>query len=127
MPDHSPAERRTSVRQREFSAGIIAKPGDPVVVNCLIRDLGDKGAQIRVNRNTAIQPGSYLINLRRGCASELRPVWQQSSLTGVTLSDVCDLEPSHLGFLRSLFGYAELRKFVPTAAFTGHGTPANDH
>ena len=107
-------EQRQSPRTRRFEAGLIAHAGDAFVTGCLIRDRTVHGAQLRLHRETLITPGGYLINLKRGCASRLLPVWKRSSLVGVRLCENFDIDstlPAHLGFLRVLFENAHLRHF----------------
>jgi hypothetical protein len=107
-------ERRQSSRTRRFEAGLIANGGDAFVTGCLIRDQGRDGAQVRLRGAAWIAPGDYLIDLKRGCASRLLPVWRQSSLAGLRLSEtfeIGDAIPGHLAFLRTLFENAHLRNF----------------
>jgi hypothetical protein len=117
MSDHAPTvpyERRQSSRIRSFDAGLIANSGNSFVTNCLIRDVASNGAQLRLHRNVLLTPGDYLVNLKRGLASRLLPVWRRSSLTGLRLGENFEINgmmPGHLAYLRTLFDNAHLRNF----------------
>ena len=116
MSDNAPAsqERRQSPRVRHFDAGLIANAGNSFVATCLIRDMTANGAQLRLHRSTLPTPGDYLINLKRGVASRLLPVWRRSSLAGLRLCENFEINgmmPGHLAYLRTLFDNAHLRNF----------------
>ena len=107
-------ERRQSPRTCRFEAGLIANAGDTFVTGCLIRDHAVHGAQLRLHPGAWIAPGDYLVNLKRGFASRLLPVWRRSSLAGLRLCETFDIDnrmPAHLAYLRILFENAHLRNF----------------
>ena len=124
MLDKSPAgrgdERRQAPRTRRFDAGLIASAGNSFVTGCLIRDQAVHGAQLRLHAGASITPGDYLVNLKRGSASRLLPVWRRSSLAGLRLCETVEIDnlmPAHLAFLRTLFENAHLRNFGVSNGF----------
>jgi hypothetical protein len=106
-------DRRTSERVPEFTAGLLAHDDGAAVLNCLIRNIGMGGAQIRANAGSPIPDEAYLLNLKHRCAYRTRTVWRQGSLTGVNFESEYGLNnelPAHLEFLRRLFVAAMLRQ-----------------
>jgi hypothetical protein len=104
---------RRSQRTREFAAGILAQNDHSRPLNCLIRDISDHGAQIRVNAAQPVLEPCYMINLRTRSGYEAHAVWRLGSLTGLRLGKeyvITDSLPAHLEFLRSLFTQAKLRQ-----------------
>jgi hypothetical protein len=104
---------RKSQRTHEFAAGILAHDDHSQPLNCLIRDISDHGAQIRVNAAQPVPEPCYMINLRTGSGYEAHAVWRHGSLTGLRLGKeyaITDSLPAHLEFLRSLFREAKLRQ-----------------
>ena len=123
LHDFSDDQRRLR-RERELSAGLVVMAGESFVSNCLIRDTSPGGAKIRIHPTSLIAPGAYLINLRRGTASRLRPIWRRASLTGLRTFETMGIDgqlPGHLAFLRSLFDNAQLCLFRCGHSLTGAG------
>src|SRR5690242_19839822 len=105
--------RRKVNRNRISRAGLIADGLDMSTVPCLIRDLGLSGAQIRVNAQASIAPGSYLIDLGSRVAYLTYPVWRNGSLMGVAFEESYLINydlPVRLGFLKNMFVEAKLRQ-----------------
>jgi len=104
---------RKSQRSRDFSAAILAQNSHSQPLNCLIRDISQAGAQIRVNAAQPVPKSGYLINLRTRSAYEAKAVWRRGSLTGLSLGKqhtINDTLPADLEFLRGLFVAAKLRQ-----------------
>jgi hypothetical protein len=105
--------RRKVNRNRISRAGLIADGLDMSTVPCLIRDLGLSGAQIRVNAQASIAPGSYHIDLGSRVAYLTYPVWRNGSLMGVAFEESYLINydlPVRLGFLKNMFVEAKLRQ-----------------
>src|SRR5579863_4082274 len=74
-------------------------------LNCLIRDIGPGGAQIRGSAAQSVPEPGYLINLKFRSAYCTRAVWRRGSLTGLSYDEKYLLDeplPSHLSFLHRI-------------------------
>ena len=112
-------DRRKSVRKREFAAGFLADRSGAFVLDCLIRDVGVTGAQIRASSAQRIPDEAYLINLKNRSAFQAHTIWRRTSLAGFGFKNVyviTDVLPVHLQFLRSLFIATKLRQVDQLAA-----------
>ena len=104
---------RKSERKRELTAGLFARDDYSEPLCCLIRDLSEEGAQIRINATEPLPEPGYIINLKTRSAQEARAVWRQGSVTGLSLGKkyaINDTLPNNLVFLKSLFTEAKLRQ-----------------
>jgi hypothetical protein len=112
VPTHG-RDRRKSQRKREFAPGLLAYGSEANALNCLIRDIGTDGAQIRVSATQPIPDEVYLLSLRNRSLYHARPIWRRGSLTGLSFEKeyvINNLLPVHLEFLRSLLIEAKLRQ-----------------
>ena len=110
---HLESERRASERKRAFSAGLLVYGGGVFVLDCLIRDIGATGAQIRMSKTQPLPTEAYLIDLKTWFGYETCRIWNRSSLAGFRFEHTYPLNetlPRHLEFLRSLFIEAQLRQ-----------------
>lgn len=91
--------KRKFARARLFSAGILVDEAQRL--NCLIRDMGPHGAQIRLSASQLVPDCGYLINLRSGAAHRAYPIWRKGSLSGLRLAEAHMITalPAHLGYL----------------------------
>lgn len=106
-------ERRKVERKRAFSAGLLAYGGGAFVLDCLIRDIGAKGAQVRVSAAQPMPNEAFLIDLKTWVGYQAHRIWYRSSLAGFSFEQEYPLSgalPAHLEFLRSLFIEAQLRQ-----------------
>jgi len=104
---------RKSPRTKAFTAGLLANDDHSEPLSCLIRDISQDGAQIRVNAVQPVSEQGYMINLDTRSAYRVHAVWRRGSLTGLSLGTeyaIGDLLPANLEFLRSLFMEAKLRQ-----------------
>jgi len=92
---------RQSARSRVFRAGVLVQDGDRS--NCLIRDIGPQGAQIRLSASQLVPDSCYLIDLKSGSAHHARPVWRKGTLSGLRLDETHALNalPAHLEYLKA--------------------------
>jgi len=96
-----------------FAAGLLARDDHSEPLNCLIRDIGPEGAQIRVDAAQPVPPSGYMINLKTRSVYRARAVWRRGSLSGLSLGEehaLNDLMPADLKLLRSFFMEAKLRQ-----------------
>ena len=108
---NSENEDRKALRKNEFSAAVVFDMDDARTVNCLIRDVSEEGAQLRIGPDCSIAPGSYLVNLKSRTAFELFPVWRSRFLMGVKFKNVYAIDrslPDHLEFLNGVLVEAKL-------------------
>lgn len=113
------AERRKAERGRSFSAGLLAYGGGAFVLNCLIRDICEAGAQIRMSKMQPLPVEAYLIDLKTWLGYQARRVWHRSSLAGFSLERKFPLNetlPNNVEFLRTLFVEAQLREIERATA-----------
>jgi hypothetical protein len=106
-------ERRKSERKRSLTAGLLAYGGGAFVVDCLIRDVCAKGAQVRISAAQPMPNDAYLIDLKTWIGYEAHRVWYRSSLAGFSFEREYPLSetlPANLEYLRTLFIEAQLRK-----------------
>jgi hypothetical protein len=106
-------ERRKGERKRAFTAGLLVYGGGAFVLDCLIRDIGATGAQIRASTAQPMPNEGYLIDLKTWIGYQAHRVWYQSSLAGFAFEKEYQLSgalPANLEFLRSLFIEAQLRQ-----------------
>ena len=111
--DARESERRKVERKRAFTAGLLVYGGGAFVLDCLIRDIGAAGAQVRISKAQPIPNEAYLIDLRTWLGYQTCRIWHRSSLAGFRFEQEYPLNgmlPSNLEFLRSLFIEAQLRQ-----------------
>jgi hypothetical protein len=116
------SERRKVDRKRAFTAGLLAYGGGAFVLDCLIRDIGAAGAQIRASKAQPMPNEAYLIDLKTWFGYQAHRIWYRSSLAGFSFEQEYPLSgalPPHLEFLRSLFIEAQLRQ-VERLTAQGH-------
>ena len=97
---------RKAERNRELTAGFFARDDRSVPLGCLIRDVSEGGAQIRINAAEPILGPGYIVNLKARSVQEARVVWRRGSLTGLSLGKkygIGDQLPGPLEFLGSFF------------------------
>jgi len=106
-------ERRKAERTRSLTAGLLAYGGGAFVLDCLIRDIGATGAQIRASAAQPMPNDAYLIDLKSWRGYQAHRVWYRASLAGFAFDQEYALSgtlPPNLEFLRSLFIEAQLRQ-----------------
>jgi hypothetical protein len=111
--DARESDRRQAERKRAFTAGLLVYGGGAFVLDCLIRDIGAGGAQIRTSKTQPIPNEAYLINLKSWFGYQVCRVWHRSSLAGFSFEQEYPLNgmlPVNLEFLRNLFIEAQLRQ-----------------
>jgi hypothetical protein len=110
---------RAAARNPEFSAGVIFDFDETRTVNCLIRDASLEGAQLRIAQDSAVAPGSWLLNLRTCMGFELVPIWRRPSRMGVIFARaraIDDTLPPDLERLKTALAQAKLNFSLRVAA-----------
>ena len=82
--------RRVEPRRRVLLAGKIVQ-GNGITLDCMIRNLTDGGAQIRVAAGQIVPNAFELIEIRSGVAYGAAVVWRSAGGMGVKFSERIDL------------------------------------
>src|SRR5215468_1520627 len=85
------AERRPIPRRRVLLGGVAASEDGAYTLNCLIRDLNEKGARIVVSGRQSLPEELYLVITRDHMAHRARLVWRKGDEAGlefVTSEDI---------------------------------------
>ena len=93
-------------------AGVMAQDNHAEPLNCLIRNIGPGGAQIRICAAQSIPEPGYLIHLVTRSAYRTHAVWRWGSLTGLRCEEeylIDDELPQELTFLRRVMAEALFR------------------
>lgn len=93
------SERRKGDRQRAFTAGLLSYGGGAFVLDCLIRDIGATGAQIRASAAQPMPNDAYLIDLKTWKGYQARRIWYRSSLAGFAFDQEYSLSGRFLPIL----------------------------
>ena len=105
--------QRKSPRTSAFSAGLLVRDGHSEPLNCLIRNISQDGAQIRVSAAQSVPEQGYMINLQSRCVYQTRAVWRRGSLAGLGLDQkiaINNMLPANLEYLGRLFQDAKMRQ-----------------
>jgi PilZ domain len=83
----SVSERRRSARQRRLNGAKIIFNNNSSVIDCVLRDLSDKGARLRVASPTGI-PDMFDLRIdRNGARHPSKVVWRSADSIGVIFCD----------------------------------------
>ncbi len=120
------AEQRQLPRKGVLLAGVIADPDGKNAIDCMIRDINVRGAQIQLPRDLQLGEELLLLNTRNEIAHLATVVWTDADRAGLSFVRSYALEgtlPSHLEFLWKLFLDAKFRQIgtliecgIPVAA-----------
>lgn len=106
-------ERRQSSRLRALVAGFVASTDGSLISDCLIRDVGTAGVQIRANERAKIPANAYVTNLATRTVFQVQPVWRHGSLVGMAFDAIYIVGtslPAHLCFIPGLCADAKHRR-----------------
>ncbi len=106
-------ERRRSPRLRALAAGFLAHADGQLISDCLVRDVGTAGVQIRANERVQIPENSYLVNLATRILFRVRPVWRHGSLASLAFDAFYVIGaslPPHDAFVPRLCNEAKHRR-----------------
>ena len=86
LPPDIKTERRQSIRHRVFKEGRIIIEGHSTI-NCVVRDLSDAGAKLRVQSTIDLPHAFDLLIVTGGLVFHSTRVWQTDDLIGVKFSN----------------------------------------
>ena len=85
-PNGSGAESRDQHRQRTLKKGRVLI-SETTTIDCVIRDISDKGARLQFAALTVLPKRFRLLNVTDNIIRPAKLVWQRSELVGVSFSD----------------------------------------
>jgi hypothetical protein len=90
------AEPRSAARGRTFLAAKISWDDGAFSLDCVMRDLSESGARLRLPASRAVPTSFYLLEVRTGEIWEVQVAWRRYPDIGVTFVRNCrdDPEPS---------------------------------
>jgi hypothetical protein len=107
------AEQRQLPRKRVVLGGVIADPNGENAVDCTIRDINERGAQVESPKKSQQGDEVFLLNTRTEAAHLATVAWIKDDLTGLSFIRSYSLEaalPSELKFVVRLFIEAKFRR-----------------
>ncbi len=100
-----PDDRRLEPRSPARARGVVVAPG--LELPCLIVDLSNTGARLRLDRNLALPNRILLVDMAGATAVEAEVVWRKGQEAGVKRSgagaSLRGLVPSRLAAARAAF------------------------
>jgi hypothetical protein len=119
-------ERRHPPRKRVLLSGVVANVNGENAIDCTIRDINVRGAQVQLPTTLQLGDEVYLLNTRNEIAHLAKVAWINGDLTGLSFIRSYSLEvtmPPQLAFLGRLLIEAKLRQVL---ALTKLGVPVED-
>src|SRR5262245_30483968 len=120
-----PDQRKMS-RKRVVLGGVLADPNGENAVDCTIRDINERGAQVESPRKSEQGDEVLLLNTRTEAAHLSTVAWIKGERTGLSFIRSYSLEgalPTQLEFLMRLLIEAKFRR---VKALTERGIPPGD-
>ena len=111
--------RRASRRRRAFHAAVLAECQEGTAHDCLIRDIGVSGAQLRLNFGHRVAQNAHLVDLMSRNAYPVIRIWQQGTRAGVSFEGSSLVGTDFLSapsFLDRLFVLGKLRQIAQLSA-----------
>ncbi len=108
-------EARTDVRGRTLLGGKLVYGEGAITLDCMIRDLSDGGARIKLSDEQPLPNALFLIELRSGVAYEAAVAWKRYPELGLRFVSRHELETAdtpHLRVLRRLWTETRARSGV---------------
>ncbi len=84
-------DQRRSQRLRALLGGKLAFGEGYFTVDCLVRDLSNEGARVKLPPGQAVPGSLYFLELRSGSAFEARVVWRRHPEIGLQFVRKCAL------------------------------------
>src|SRR5262245_56533178 len=122
-PIKARAEQRQTSRKRVVLGGVIADANGENAVDCTIRDINERGAQVESPRKSQQGDEVFLLNTRSEAAHLSTVAWIKGDRTGLSFIRSYSLEaalPPQLEFLVRLLIEAKYRR---VKALTERGIP----
>jgi len=120
------ADQRKLSRKRVVLGGVIADPNGESAVDCTIRDINERGAQVESPRKLEQGDEVFLLNTRNENAHLATVAWVKGERSGLSFVRSYSLEaalPRQLEFLTRLFIEARFRQ---VQALIERGLPVED-
>jgi hypothetical protein len=108
-------EQRRSPRHRALLGGRLAYGGGYFTLGCLVRDLSEHGARIKVPEGQTVPSTLYFLELRSGAVYEARVAWRSLPEIGLEFVRPCNLndhENQDLMTLRALWAESRERSGI---------------
>ncbi len=99
MIDKPEQDRRNAARRRVFKGAQIVFQDRASTIDCLVRDLSDRGARLKVESPIGI-PDSFDLVLEAATVRNCRVTWRKASQIGVEFSKTLDRPQDRSGISR---------------------------
>ncbi len=83
------AEPRAGLRGRTFLAAKVSWDDGAITFDCILRDLSESGARLKLPASLAVPPTFYLLEVRNGDLWEAQVAWRRYPEIGVTFLRCC--------------------------------------
>lgn len=97
--DKPEQDRRNAARRRVFKGAIIVFQDRASTIDCLVRDLSDRGARLKVESPIGI-PDSFDLVLEAATVRNCRVTWRKASQIGVEFRETLDRPQDRSGIAR---------------------------
>jgi hypothetical protein len=104
--EKSAAELRRSARQRTFLGAKLVYGEEAYTVDCVVRDVSETGARVKLPAGQAVPDHLYLLEVRSGVAYESRVAWKRHPEIGLQFLrqyELADASTPHLKILKRLW------------------------
>jgi hypothetical protein len=111
--ESAPAERRRTRRKRVLLSGVVADANGKNAIDCIIRDLTARGAQVQLSVTLRKDNEVYLVDTRNEIAHLATVAWVKAGRAGLSFVRSYTLEsalPPPLEFLGRLLIEAKVRQ-----------------
>ena len=99
----SSREMRRAPRRRSFlSRKLVFDQARACSLDCVIRDLSDTGARVRLNGGLPVPPVVHLVDLSHGVAYGARVLWRRGGEIGLAFDSVHPLDHADTASLRPM-------------------------
>jgi hypothetical protein len=113
--EKSPADHRRSVRHRSFLGAKLVYGDGAFTIDCIVKDVSDTGARIKLPEGQAVPDQVYLVELRSGIAYEARVTWKRHPEIGLEFvhqHGLAEASTPHLMILKRLWIEAQQRSGI---------------
>ncbi len=97
-----PSDKRRAARRRVLYSGKLVNDDASSTIDCVIRDLSETGAKVRLAGSTPVPAEVWLIEVREGLAFRCRVAWRASPELGLEFTSSHDLKDAATPELRML-------------------------
>lgn len=99
------SNKRVAQRQRALLGAKLVFGNGAYTPNCMIRDISETGARIKIPSADLVSNDVYLIDIKKGVAYEARVTWRAAAECGLKFGTRYDLNnpPRELAYLRRIW------------------------